>query len=188
MPRRLVHSLGFLFTLTASLAIPGVARAMCGGGGNLVSSGQTVSEVVFLNNGNAVVGGINFNYAATTNTPSNCMVNAHINIPGVGASAGGSSYGFGEWYVVEIGAATLYGDPPIPLLDSVSLEVTTSSLATVPSFPQVGTLEFWYSTNEFCNVKSWSGFMASGCAVFLARVPVYVEDVAVISMIPVLFR
>jgi len=183
--RRLVQSLRLVFALTVSAVIPGTVSAMCGKGRLILDGELTVTEVIFLSGEAAVVNGIDFPYKSVPGG-GNCMVNAYINIPGVGAGiydynlnppSFPQDFEFGNVVFYEVGASADIGGRG-NLLSKVSLGVTLSSLGTVPSFPQVGALEFRVEPDEF--------FFAP--TVFLAKVDVYVEDVAVISMIPVLFK
>ena len=189
--RRLLQSLGFLLALSVSVAIPGVARAMCQVGPLVVNGQLPIREVIFLSDGSrspvgaAVVNGIDVPYEAVTGSLGNCKVNARINVSGVGVASSSTrtpifpaNFKFGPVVLDEVGASICIGCGVAHLLGPVSLGVTPSSLATVQSFPQVGPLEFWYRPDE----------LAVNPDVFLTKVDVYVEDVAVIAMIPVLLK
>jgi hypothetical protein len=185
-----------LFLLTC----PVQARAECGYPlalyGNL-----PVAEVVLLSGGESVVSGVDMTYQAVASGQGACGVNAHIDIPGVGASwyprattppTTTTGFHFGNTLVYpnsEIGGAIGMLGGTATVDDKVALGVSPGSLSGV-AFPQVGALDLLYfGPDEIScsNITNWP--FPDGCNAYtIAQVKVYLEDVVVVSTLPFLFQ
>jgi hypothetical protein len=119
-----------------------------------------------------------------------CKQGACISAPTAG------QYTFGDVWANDLGdeilsAQNLGWQGALDFL--VYLGVTSSSLKSVPSYPQVGTLDFVVSgplngVDGGGHGGSCTFDPVNGTCLVIASIPVYVEDVAVIASLPVIFR